>query len=96
MADFTDEQVCDFYYALSKRIPPHLFACVPHPLLVESDKRLVDLFNKELANTVRTNSIQAEYHNRMMEDAEHAADHVAWYEEQMKFFNMRELPPLEE
>ena len=94
--ELSDRDVCDFYYALSKRLPPHLFACVPHPLLVETDSRLVDIYNKELENSVRTNEIQVEFHRRVMEDAEHIAEHNEWYEEQMKFFNMKELPPLVE
>lgn len=94
MAELTDEEVCDFYYALSKRIPPHLFACVPHPLIVETDERLVSIYNENLKGSVRTNEVQLEYHKRMQDDPEHAADHYDWYRQKLGLDAMTELPEL--
>jgi hypothetical protein len=94
MAELTDEEVCDFYYALSKRLPPHLFACVPHPLLVETNERLAAIYNEHLKGSVRTNEFQVEYHRRMQEEPEKVAEHVAWYNSKLGLDTIAELPEL--
>ena len=80
----TKEQASEFYYQLSLRMPAHQFACVPHPIHVESDPRLYEIYNKVLGGTNRTNEIQVEYHRRCKEDPEHVREHYRWYQDALK------------
>jgi hypothetical protein len=80
----TKEQASEFYYQLSLRMPPHQFACVPHPIHVESDPRLFEIYNKVLGGTNRTNEIQVEYHRLCKEDPEHIREHYRWYQSTLK------------
>lgn len=93
--DITKEEACEFYYQLSLRMPAHQFACIPHPVHVESDPRLVELYNKVLGKDNRTNEIQVEYHRLCKEDPENLKEHYRWYQEQLKL-EPAPLGPVEE
>lgn len=80
----TKEETCEFYYQLSLRMPAHQFACVPHPIHVESDPRLASIYNKILGNDNRTNEIQVEYHRLCKEDPENIKEHYKWYQNALK------------
>lgn len=82
--EISKEETCEFYYQLSLRMPAHQFACVPHPIHVESDPRLAPLYNKILGNDNRTNEIQVEYHRLCKEDPENIKEHYKWYQNALK------------
>jgi hypothetical protein len=81
---YSNEQICDMYYALYQKMPNKLHFCrLPHPWFVEEDPRMVDCFKRWMSDNIHTNGVQIEYHRRMQESPENAKEHYRWYADKL-------------
>ena len=79
----TREEVCDFYYNVSKKMDKKLFCCLPVPHYVREDERLTAIYEKYARTGITTCDAQIEYHKKMEEDPENAKDHYIEYAAKM-------------
>lgn len=77
------EEICDFYFDVSKKMDKNLFCCLPVPHFVKEDERLAPIYEKYGRKGLTTCDAQIEYHRKMQEDPENAKAHYVEYAAKM-------------